>query len=152
MKLREELLILIAFCSVAVLAGFWNMFRSSTHQAGSLGAVVEYRFFGRVTRVDMTPRGDSSPTDRFVYTWSEPFENGDPLTSCAAIALEHWQDRNRDGRWDTWLRRVGPDTFGECQVLYEIDTTGRGTPDWSFTLPYGQWRHADDLIQKRRGF
>jgi hypothetical protein len=129
----------------------WWLFGSSTH-GSKLGRIVTHRFFGRTTSIDMYFPGSRKPVERLVYSWAEPFEQGDPITSCAAIPPARWQDRNHDGQWDTWLLRTGPDDSGECGIEYRVDTTGRGEPDWTFSLPYGQYRHADELIKKRRGF
>lgn len=112
-----------------------------------------YRRFGRVTRIDLdSPVNGTTTRERLLFSWSDPFVNGDPLTDCAAIFPESWQDRNGDGRWDTWLYRVGPDAAGHCQVEYRIDTKGSGRPDWVFRLPYGQYGKANAMIRERRGF
>jgi hypothetical protein len=117
-----------------------------------MGKLVEYRFFGRITRIESTLPGHSSPTVRALYSWSEPFENVDPLTSCAAIVPERWQDRNADGRWDTWEKRIGPDASGECSIRYEIASANSTKPQWSFTLPFGDHKKAEARMRQLRGF
>lgn len=111
------------------------------------------RFFGRTTRIDSVfVTGDKALRERLVFSWSEPFVNGDPMTECAAIVPETWQDANGDGRWDTWLYRVGPDSEGNCRVEYRVDTKGCGSPDWTFSVPYAEYEKAKQMMVDRRGF
>jgi hypothetical protein len=59
---------------------------------------------------------------------------------------------NGDGRWDTWLRRVGPDESGRCRVEYRVDTKLTGTPDWVFVLDFADYEKGDEMMKARRGF
>ena len=140
-----------AAAMLALAAIAWALFGWSTYTSKA-GTLVSHRFFGRITNVDIYLAGARTPVEHSVYSWSEPYAQGDPLTSCAAIPPARWQDRNHDGRWDTWLERTAPDVAGECGIEYRVDTTGRGVPDWTFSLPYGQQGRANDLIKSRRGF
>src|SRR5262245_47704171 len=88
----------------------WWQFGFSVVETNEL-TVVTRRVFGRVTRIHVFDRSWRE-RERLLFPWLEPFEHGDPITECAAIFPKHWQDRNRDGRWDTWLSRVGPDASG----------------------------------------
>jgi hypothetical protein len=90
--------------------------------------------------------------ERILYKWSEPYEPGDPATSCAAILPEIWQDWNGDGKWDTWLFRTGPAARGDCSVEYRIDLTQDGKADWRFVSPHGEYASARTRIVARRGF
>ena len=82
----------LAFACVAV----WFFFGSSTYTS-TLGTVVTHRFFGRTTSIDMYFPGERAPVEHFVYSWSEPYQEGDSLASCAVIPPARWQDRNHDG-------------------------------------------------------
>ena len=89
---------------------------------------------------------------RIIYSWREPYEQGDPVTSCAAVLPETWQDWNADGRWDTWTYRVGPNPTGECAVEYRVDLNADERSDWRFVSPFGAYQHARQVIVARRGF
>jgi hypothetical protein len=112
-----------------------------------------HRRFGRVTRVDLEAT-DGRRTDRvrIRYSWREPFEPGDPTTSCAAVLPETWQDWNADGRWDTWTYPIGPDRAGECAVEYRVDLNADQRPDWRFVSPFGSSQRARKMILARRRF
>jgi hypothetical protein len=137
---------------IAGLGVSWWLFGFNTHQFGE-SSITSHRFLGRVTRIDsVVVAGGRAVRTRQIYPWAEPFVNGDPMTDCAAICPESWQDRNGDGRWDTWIYRVGPDGAGQCQVEYRVDSKGAGQPDWVFRLPAGQFEKANLMIKERRGF
>jgi hypothetical protein len=139
---------------VAIGAGVsWWLFGFSRIQFRGT-TMTSYRFFGRVTRIDSTGTGDDGKTqrERLVFTWSKPFRNRHWVTGCEAIFPESWEDRNGDGRWDTWIYRVGPDPRGECQVEYRVDTKNSGRPDWVFRLPDGEYKKANAMMIERRGF
>ena len=145
----RRLLPAAAVLAVAALA--WWLFGFTTHREGPF-TTRAYRRFGRVTRVDMSVADAPQFRTRFVYTWGEPYEQGDPVTSCAAIQPEIWQDLNGDGNWDTWLYRVGPDRSGECSVEYRVDLTNDGKPDWRFISAHGEHELARSRLLSCRGF
>jgi len=148
---RRRQLLLIAGVA-ALLGGAWWLFGWSTFRRGD-DHITLRRSFGRVTRIDavMLVKG-VRVRERSLFDWSHPFVNGFASTDCGAIFPETWQDRNGDGRWDTWLYRVGPDSTGHCQSEYRVDTRGAGIPDWMFTMPYGQREKAEAMIKERRGY
>ena len=149
MSWRRVLRVAAVFAGLAIA---WWLFGWSTGIT-PLGKITLRRYFGRVTRIDCSTRVNGKLVrERILFPWSEPFVRGEPITSCAAIMPERWQDRNGDGRWDTWLRRVGPDGSGECHVEYLVDTLGSGKPDWSFVMSYRDFEKADAMIKERRGF
>jgi hypothetical protein len=148
---RKRLLPLIGSVAAVACLGWW-LFGWSTHCDGG-SCMTMHRFFGRTTWIDsVMVAGDKTLRERLVFSWSEPFLNGDPTTVCAAIFPETWQDWDGDGRWDTWLYRVGPRSGDNCQVEYRVDTKGRGVPDWVFTVPYGEYKKAKQMMVDRRGF
>jgi hypothetical protein len=145
----------LAFAAIVLgLIGVgWWLFGFSTLKRGA-SRMTLYRFFGRVTRIESVVAAANGKAfhERILFPWSQPFVNGDPITDCAAIFPEVWQDRGGHGRWDTWLKKVGPDSNGNCQVKYLVDTKGTGKPDWTFVMNYGDYKKADEAIKARRGF
>ncbi len=143
---------LAAGVGLVLLALAWWLFGFRTYRYGGSTMTLR-RFFGRVTRIDsvIVSNGRRYP-ERILFPWSDPYTPGDPITECAAIFPQVWQDRNGDGRWDTWLRRVGPDSKSRCRIEYQVDTTLTGTPDWTFVLNYGDYKKADAMMKARRGF
>ena len=128
----------------------WWLFGITVVRLGS-GTVVLQRVLGRVTRIyflDPTFR----ETERLLYPWSEPYEQGDPMTFCASLVPERWLDANHDGRWDTWLLKLGPDASGECGLEFRVDTMLKGQPDWVFTRRGQEVQKAWAVIEARRGF
>lgn len=136
---------------VVLLFGLaWWLFGVSVWRTGETTYVAR-RLLGRVTRIHVLDR-TFRERERVFFSWSEPFDVGDPITDCAAIFPERWQDVNHDGHWDTWLRRLGPDASGHCRVEYRVDTTLSGRPDWTFTLDYSDYEEAHAAMVARRGF
>jgi hypothetical protein len=146
--------LIVVVVIIAVASATWWLFGWTTGITPE-GPQTAHRFFGRVTRLDDTTKVNGRMVrERILYRWSAPFGRGEGWQSCVVIPPERWQDRNNDGRWDTWLRRVGPDTRGECSVEYLVDTKGTGQPGWSFVVAYGaeKQQQADALVAARRGF
>ncbi len=135
----------------ALLAGSaWWLFGLSVSRTGG-STYVARRLFGRVTRIHVLDDAFRE-RERLLFSWSEPFEVGDPITECASIFPERWLDMNGDGRWDTWLKRIGPDSSGRCRVEYRVDTTLTGQPDWTFTRDFSEHEEAQAAMVARRGF
>ena len=95
--------------------------------------------------------GDRRPVERWIYRWSRPFEEGcNP--PCAFLPAERWEDRNRDGRWDTWRYNLGnAPGYGGCRERFEVDTLGTGAPDWIFVADTGDWQQTNAAIRARLG-
>ncbi|HEX8169257.1 MAG TPA: hypothetical protein VF824_01815 [Thermoanaerobaculia bacterium] len=135
-----------------LLALAWWLFGFTTYREGPFTTTL-YRRWGRVTRIDMSANDARQIThERILFKWSDPYEPGDPTTSCAAIPSEVWQDRNRDGKWDTWLFRTSPNAHGDCSIEYRVDLTNDGHPDWQFTSAFGKYEEARAGIVRRRGY
>ncbi len=60
------------------------------------------------------------------------------------------EDRDFDGRWDTWTVNLGPNGIGKCIIEYKVDTSGDGKPDWTFTSADSVKAYQD--IMEARGF
>jgi hypothetical protein len=135
--------------TVCLLSVAWWQFGVTVYRLGDRTA-VEQRVLGRVTAIHVL--AGLAERERFLFPWSEPFEHGDPLTECAAILPEHWLDLNSDGRWDTWLKRLGPDGAGRCSVQYLVDTDLDGRSDWTFVLRFSEYDKGTAMMKARRGF
>ena len=150
MTTRRKIVVVTLMVSTAAVG--WWLFGFSVSRTGE-SHITLHRFFGRVTRIDsVIVMNGKARRERILFPWSAPFAAGDPATECGAIFPEVWQDRKGDGRWDTWLKKVGPDASGHCQVQYLVDTKGSGKPDWIFVMNYGDYKRADEAIKARRGF
>ena len=64
------------------LGSAWWLFGFTTSRLADGSRMRLYRRFGRVTRIDsdVVVKGKTIH-DRLLFPWSEPFVNGDPLTS-----------------------------------------------------------------------
>jgi len=132
----------------------WWLFGVSIYREPKFNAtMISHRFFGRVTRIDykVVDHGITYK-ERWLFSWSDPYTEGDPITECAAIFPERWQDCNGDGKWDTWLFKIGPDSSGKCKIQYRVDTKLSGKPDWVFMAEYGDYEKTRQMIIERRGF
>jgi hypothetical protein len=145
----------IAMMSVATLAlclAVWWLFgfrvsRSERH------TVILRRVFGRVTQIHVIEGW--TEVERLIFPWSDPFVNAHNFSSlddCAAIFPAVWQDRDRNGEWDTWRFRVGPNAAGNCQVEYRVDSTGDGAADFVFVAAGSDYEASEARIKARRGF
>ncbi len=135
-----------------VVAGAWHLFGFTPYSSPETKIrMVFHRSFGRVVRVDMFAAGLETPMERHLFPLSNPYRRGDPIT-CAGRFPETWQDRNRDGKWDTWLRNLEPGPDGRCRTEYPVDTLGSGKPDWVFVAASDDYHETREAIVARRGF
>lgn len=135
-----------------VVAGAWHLFGFTPYSLPETKArVVFHRSFGRVVRVDRFAAGLETPVERHLFPLSNPYRRGDPIT-CAGRFPETWQDRNRDGKWDTWLRNLDPGPDGQCRTEYSVDTLGSGKPDWVFVADSDNYHETREAIVARRGY
>ncbi len=139
----------MAIGALAGLGTAWWLFGCSVRRSDNQ-VVILRRVFGRVTNVHIF--SGRAERERILFPWSEPYEQADPTSECAAIPPERWMDLNGDGRWDTWLRRVGPDDRGHCAVQYQVDTNLDAKPDWQFVLGFSDYEKGAAMMKARRGF
>jgi hypothetical protein len=77
-----------------------------------------------------------------------------PMSRCVTQPAESRSDRNGDGAWDVWTRRLDrsdAEESYECSVAYDVDTTKDGEPDWHFIVGIDEVEQAEERIAKRRG-
>jgi hypothetical protein len=127
---------LIFLALVAGVAWAWWSSTPLETSDGAGGAVVYRRLFGRVVGVESDRDGDGTAEVVTRYSYSEPFAGRlDPAQGCKDWT-RHTEDRNADGRPDTWHRAVGETASGECRWRFDADVDGDGEIDW--------WLEVDD--------
>ena len=128
------------------VVALWYLFGWSTLDNPSLGIIRQHRYFGRTTILTADTNRDGSIDFRAAYQWSDPYQ-GTVNGPCGDNNVLLTEDRNHDGRWDTWVERVGI-----CQLLWRADTTGDGAPDWQLQAPYNESQKVYEVLQEKRGF
>ena len=144
---KRYLVIIVALIIIAGL--YWWLFGWTSADNPSLGMFCYKRFFGRVTIVDLDSNRDGKPDARVKYTWNDPYK-GIVDGICVLAGVPVLEDRDFDGRWDTWTVNLGPDDDGNCIYEFKVDTSGDGKPDWRFTSVDSVKAYQD--IRDRRGF
>lgn len=120
----------LSFLVVAGLVAAWWTSRPVVEQDPALGTVTYRRLLGRIVAVESDRDGDGNPEVVTEYSFAEPFERPGASGPCDDWT-RHAEDRNLDGRPDTWVRAVGDDGRGRCLYSYEADVDLDGDPDWS---------------------
>ncbi|MEZ5331591.1 MAG: hypothetical protein R2991_05970 [Thermoanaerobaculia bacterium] len=121
---------LLSFLVVAGLAvAFWTS-RPVVERDPVLGTVTYRRLLGRIVAVESDRDGDGEAEVVSRYTFARPFHR-QPTDSPCGDWSRHAEDRDADGRADTWIRAVGDDGAGRCLYLFEADVNGDGSADWS---------------------
>lgn len=130
--------------ALSLLAASWWLFGFEVGGSGDYTYIFR-RVLGPVTRIHVFSK-EWLEVERTLFSWSEPFRNAHYTTDCGMIFPEIWRDSNEDGRWDTWLRRVGPDENDHCQVEYNVDTDEDGVADWTFLADYFDYGHLHQTV------
>ena len=139
---------IIAVTCVAIAVGIvWLLFGWQTVEL-PFGDATTRRWFGRnlITSLDKDRDGNADAVSR--YTWRHPYE-GLLEGPCVYPGVKHVEDRDGDGRWDTW-------TEDRCdrpnleRYLLRADTTGDGHIDTEIATNDGH--SAYKKIEEARGF
>ena len=139
-----------AVAVAVLLGGGWWLFRVTTVENDTVGIVRYKRSFGRIVAIEADRDRDGRAEVVVTYSWSRPYTQGGDSGAGCLDPGHTAEDRNRDGRWDTWYEAVGPSTQGECVYRYSVDMDLDGKPDWSFEAVNGTEAFA--AIEERRGF
>ena len=140
----------VALSGIVVLvigASWWFLFRSVEVDLGGQRAELK-RVFGRVVAVDVDSNRDGRFDAHIQYSWAVPYDGIICGVGCFEHGL-HSEDRNYDGRWDTWYEAVeqGPDP---CRYSIAADMDLDGTADFR--------TESEDLasvlleVKEQRGF
>ncbi len=111
--------------------GIWTS-RPIVNQNPQIGTIRYERLLGRIVAIEVDSDGDGRPESLARFRWREPYDpniytyNG---PYCADVG-RHFEDRDRDGRWDTWFHSISEVGEGDCVYSFEADTNGDGQPDW----------------------
>lgn len=136
--------------ATAVLVGaIWWLFRTTAVENDTVGIVRYKRSFGRIVAIEADRDGDGKVELRVSYSWSQPFHRDAVGPGCLDTGRTA-EDRNYDGRWDTWYEAVGPNSDGDCVYLYSADLDLDEEPDWEFESVSGT--DAFVAVKERRGF
>lgn len=139
----------LSFLVVAGLAAAWWFSRPIVEQDRDLGTVTYRRLLGRIVAVESDRDGDGKAEVRTEYSFAEPFERQSVSDPCPDWR-RHAEDRNGDGRPDTWYQAAGDDGAGRCLYLFEADVDADGDPDW--TMQSTDRAEAYTRIAQLRGF
>jgi hypothetical protein len=144
--------IVVAGIALAVLVGLsfgvrW-LFGSISYQDFDRGTVTVHRHFGRYTRVTYDKNNDGQPYIDARFSWSQPYTG--EYSDCGHPWTDQRQDRNLDGRWDTWLYRQLPNQ--PCVVTVKVDLDNDGLPDHEEQLPFSQALKRVEGLDEERGF
>ena len=141
---------LVFFAAVAAVAWAWWSSTPIETGDGSGGRVTYRRLLGRVVAVESDRDGDGDAEVVSEFSYAEPFTGStDPAAGCDDWT-KHREDRDADGRDDTWHRAVGETAGGECRWRFDADVDGDGAVDW--------WLEVDDKseayskLMRIRGF
>lgn len=126
----------------------WLLFGWQTIELPALGVIKEKRWFGKTLTVSCDKNRDGRFDLISKYTWNHPYEgllNG----PCVYPGVRHKEDRDLDGRWDTWSE----DRCDRPEIeryLMGADTTGDGVADVEIATndSYAAYKQ----IEKARGF
>ena len=115
----------LALGVVATALAGYAMFRTSSIDNRALGVINFHREWGRITKVSVDANRDGRIDGEYVYTWNRPYignHGNDPAT--------YREDRNHDGRWDTWRDMsttvLAVDIDGDEMPDVELDATQSG--------------------------
>ncbi len=131
------------------MVGWWFLFRPLVEENPVVGRITYRRVLGPIVAVEGDRDGDGRTDIRVVYKWSQPYQGVAGGLGCLDYG-QHWEDRNKDGRWDTWYEPVGEEEDGSCRYGFSVDTDLDGVPDWMFESVANEATFG--RIERRRGF
>ncbi len=132
----------------------WESFGWSTLYTDTGVVIRHHRWFGRVTRLRASPIGPGGGSTDCRYAFSDPWrkesEPNPQWVSCA-------EDRNGDGRRDTWFRPTGLRNGAGYPVHFlDADLDLAGSPDRRILAPQSPRLERGDIeyeaIREIRGF
>ena len=148
--MRRVLVVTLAFVALGAI-GWWLLgWRSYDNPA--LGRIGYHRFFGQCTTVTFDADRDGRVDMELRYSWSEPYV-GIVDGLCGDSFVSSREDRNHDGRWDTWTTKMPRGSDSPCsQLRLEADTKLDGKPDWSKVIQFGETQATYAELKELRGF
>ena len=105
--------------------------------------------FGRVTSLGYYTDRSSRAEATIRYKWSDPWTSGRESSYDFEVAME---DRNHDGRWDTWMEPTGETNNGDPVLVIRADTILDGEPDFEARGNASTLESSYRVIESQRGF
>jgi hypothetical protein len=117
---------------LAGLLWVWWTSRTIVTDNSEIGVIRYERLLGRILKIEVDADRDGRPDAEVRFRWADKYDGTNYFYDgpyCDDLG-QHREDRDGDGRWDTWFRSVSGVGPGRCLYSFEADTTGDGRPDW----------------------
>ena len=141
-KRSIKAILVVIFLAVIVLV-CWS-FRWSKVDNPALGVIRGYHTFGRITRMTIDSNRDGRINGEILFSWDEPYEGGSGI---APFSMSR-EDRDFDGRWDTWFEPIDATNLTRISA----DTNGDGNPDWHRDCKSTETEQVINELKDVRGF
>lgn len=138
---------ILVMCSL--LAMMWHYFGWETVHTDTGWSIRRHRVLGRITLLAYDTDGDGFADAKYVYRLSGPWVPERDDLHYYSLGKE---DRNYDGRWDTWLRPTNQTEDGDTVLLFQADTDLDGRPDFETLKAASVSSEAYEEVEKQRGF
>ncbi|MEL7059530.1 MAG: hypothetical protein AAGN46_05840 [Acidobacteriota bacterium] len=132
---------------VAALAGWWA-FGWTAREHPDLGFIEESRWFGRVVRTTVDVDGDGRLDGEARVPWSSSVA-GEVCWVLPGCTMWLREDRDGDGRWDTWWHRSEA-AGGGLEISADLD--GDGAADWFRRVDGPDVQEVLAALRAARGF
>ena len=114
------------------------MFGWTNEDNPELGLITKRRILARTTIVSIDADRDGMIDGQAFFSWFTPAKG------TYTNYREMREDRNHDGKWDTWLINL------EDKTKFQVDLTGDEKADWEFESSDSSAAYAK--IKARRGY
>ena len=137
-----------AIAALIIVVG-WHSFGWETLHTDTGWKIRRHRMLGRVTLLAYDTDGNWFADAKVLYKWSDPWVPNRESKHDYKIAME---DRDGDGRWDTWWEPTGESEDGDAVLLLRGDTDMDGKPDFEARELASTSASSYEELKDRRGF
>jgi hypothetical protein len=134
-------------CSFLLVA--WHYFGWETLHTDTGWTIRRNRTLGRVTVLAYDTNRDWFADAKYIYRFSDPWIPAEEYRHYYIVGKE---DRNYDGRWDTWWIPTDDTENGKRVILVRADTNLDGRPDYDFRKLAGVTSEEYAEVEQLRGF